>query len=171
MDRMAASRALADQVARGTGERHVVHLARSREDGLPTGNAKNLAGLTRVPFGSPTPLQKIAQRLPRYQVWPAVVTIRQPRLAPPAHRAPINPKTTRRFVGGVATMNLDQPRIDLPPPARFHGCAGMDAGLGLPPRLAATRPAIHAPTSASSHPTALADNWMEDGKLPVAIRR
>jgi len=60
MDRMAASWAMADQVARGASKRHVVRLARSRTDGLPTGNAKNLAGQARMPFGSPAPLQKVA---------------------------------------------------------------------------------------------------------------
>jgi len=60
MDRMAASWAMADQVARGTGERHVVRLARSRKDRLTACDAKNLAGQTCMSFGSPASLQKIA---------------------------------------------------------------------------------------------------------------
>lgn len=68
-------------------------------------------------------------------------------------------------------MNLDPPRVDLSPPARLHGCVGVDVGLGLPSRLAATRASIHALTSVSSHPTAFADSRIGEGKLPAAISR
>jgi hypothetical protein len=68
-------------------------------------------------------------------------------------------------------MNLYPPRIDLPPFARLHGPAGVDAGLESPLRLAATRPPIQALTSVSSHPTALVDSWIGEGKLPAAINR
>jgi len=104
-------------------------------------------------------------------VWTAVIAIRQPRLAPPAHGAPVNPKAAGRFVDRVAAMNLDQPRIDLPPLARLHGRTGVDAGCEWPLRLAATRASIHALTSVSNHPTAFADNWIDEGKLPAAISR
>lgn len=168
---MAASWAMADQVARSAGKRHVIRLARNRKDGLPTGDAENLARHACVPPGSAAPLQKITQCLSRYQVWATVIATRQPCLDPAAYGAAINSKATSRFVNRIGAMNLDQPWIDLAPLARRHRSADADAGLGLPLRLAATRPATHALTSASSHPTAFVDNRIGGGKLPAAISR
>lgn len=100
-----------------------------------------------------------------------LVATGEPVLDPSTHRASLDPESTRNLVDRVAAVNLDELWIELPPLARFHDASCEEAGLALPSRVAATRPATHAHISVASQPTAFVDNWIGVGKLPAATSR
>lgn len=135
-----ASRAKPSQIARRRGQRPVFGVATCRNYGLAARNAKNLAGPTGSPFCGSTRRQISTQRLAGNQVRTSVIATLEPCLQPAAHRASINTQTAGGFVDRVAAMDLDPPRIDLPPLERLHGFTDDDAGLAAQLRVAVTRP-------------------------------
>lgn len=120
---------MAHQVARGTRERHIVRLARSRDDGLPTGDAKNLAGRACAPPMLSTCLQESAKVTAANQVRAMLVTAGKPCLDPATDGASLDPKTASGVVDGVAPVNLHQSWVEIPPLARLHGFSGAGAAL------------------------------------------